>query len=266
MYTDVILDHYRQEAETCGVDASSTMRDDTIRAREIAGILRVVARLREQGTPAATLLDIGCGNGFLLGELRRQFPALRLGGIEYTPEMVAVAEGREVADCQIRQGDVCKLDYPDASWDIVVSERCIINVMDVADQAMALSEVARVLRPGGHFVCVEAFTDGLRELNVARTELGLPENEPPHHNLWFDKDWFLRAIAPQFRVVEFGGESDPTLPRPNFLSSHYFVSRVLYPAVTQREVLYNTHLVSFFGFLPPMGNYAPIQFYVLERR
>jgi hypothetical protein len=40
----------------------------------------------------------------------------------------------------------------------------------------------------------------------------------------------------------------------------------LYPSVTKREVLYNTHLVKFFSFLPPMGNYAAIQFWLLRKR
>ena len=32
------------------------------------------------------------------------------------------------------------------------------------------------------------------------------------------------------------------------------------------EILYNTHFVKFFSFLPPMGNYSPIQLHLLVRR
>src|SRR5205823_2699054 len=128
------------------------------------------------------------------------------------------------------------------------------------DQAASLREVGRVLKKDAYFLCIEAFADGLQQLNEARSELGLPPNPQPHHNIWFDKSWFLGVIEPIFSIVDFSSENDPTLPAPNFLSSHYFVSRALYPAVTKREVLYNTHLVKFFSFLPPMGNYAPIQF------
>jgi SAM-dependent methyltransferase len=143
---------------------------------------------------------------------------------------------------------------------------CLVNVMEQGDQAESLREVARVLRPGGHFICVEAFTDGLAELNVAREELGLAPNHPPEHNLWFDKEWFRRTTESLFVFVNDCATADGALPPPNFLSSHYFVSRALYPAITRTDVRYNTRLVSFLSFLPPMGNYAPIQFHLLRRR
>ena len=265
-YTDLILEHYRKEAEEHGKDASSTMRDEITRGREVAAVLRVLEYLRAEGAGVASVLDVGCGNAYLLEVLRKQSPAATLNGLEYTPEMVALANERGVAGCPITQGDVRRLPFGDTSFEVVITERCIINVMDRAHQAEALHEVARVLRPGGHFLCIEAFTDGLADLNAARGELGLPPNDMPYHNLWFDKPWFLDTIAADFDVVDFSARRDPTLPSPNFLSSHYFVSRVLYPALTSSEILYNTHLVKFFSFLPPMGNYAAIQFYVLRKR
>jgi ubiquinone/menaquinone biosynthesis C-methylase UbiE len=260
-YSNVILSHYRGEVEAHGLEASSTMKDDVTRNREIEAI-RASLQLTMSTKYVRDVLEIGCGNGYLLQLLRQQFPAITLTAVEYTPEMVDLARSRDVANCSVIQGDVRSLGALDASFDVVVSERCIINVMSQDDQAQALREVARVLRPGGHFICVEAFMDGLGDLNSARDELGLPPNVQPHHNLWFDKKWFLETIEPMFHVLNHDGSE---LPTPNFLSSHYFISRVLYPSVTKREVLYNTHLVKFFRFLPPMGNYSPIQIYVLQR-
>jgi ubiquinone/menaquinone biosynthesis C-methylase UbiE len=264
-YSEVILEHYRKEAEEHGKDASSTMRDEITRGREIAGVLRVIEHLRSRGAPVANMLDIGCGNAYLLEVLRKNHPEAVLTGLEYTPEMVELGRGRGVARCPIEQGDVRALPFADGAFDVVITERCIINVMDRAHQADALHQVARVLRPGGHYLCIEAFIDGLTELNHARDELGLLPNEMPYHNLWFDKPWFLDTIARDFAVVDLSAHRDPSLPAPNFLSSHYFVSRVLYPAITRRPIIYNTHLVKFFSFLPPMGNYAPIQFYLLQK-
>ncbi|MDB4945211.1 MAG: hypothetical protein JWP97_4745 [Labilithrix sp.] len=265
-YSELILEHYRKEAELHGRDASSTMRDEITRGREVAAVLRAFDWLRERGAPTKNLVDIGCGNGYLLEALSQRPNPPELKGIEYTPEMVAIAEERKVPGATIVQGDVRALPLADGSCDLVVTERCIINVMDREDQAKSLREVGRVLAPGGHFLCIEAFEDGLAQLNEARGELGLEPNTAPYHNMWFDKAWFLDTIAPQFEVVDLAAERDPSLPTPNFLSSHYFISRALYPAVTKREVLYNTHLVKFFSFLPPMGNYAAIQFWLLKRK
>ena len=266
-YSDAILRHYRTEAESHGPEASSTMRDDVTRNREIEAIRRLLDHAGTlRGSSAKDVIDIGCGNGYLLETLRKQQPAETLTGIEYTPEFVEIAKARKVENCSIIHGDVRALPFPDASFDVAITERCVINVMDTADQARALTEIARIIRPGGYFICIEAFMDGLRQLNEARDELGLPPNEVPHHNLWFEKQWFLDTIAPVFDVVELDSEAEPPLPEPNFLSSHYFISRVMYPSVTKRDVRYNTNFVKFFRFLPPMGNYSPVQVYFLQKR
>lgn len=266
-YSSVILEHYRKEAEHYGKDASSTMRDEITRGREVAGVVRAMEWLKGKGAPTNRVLDVGCGNGFLLEVLRQKRPDATLTGLEYTPEMCDIARARKVERCDIVQGDVRELPFESGSWDVVVTERCIINVMDKDHQAKSLHEVARVLKKGGHFLCIEAFQDSLDDLNAARGELGLPPNEVPYHNLWFGKSWFEQTIAPHFEAVDTASENDPTLPTPNFLSSHYFMSRVVYPAVSKREVLYNTHFVKFFAAtLPNFGSYGPIQFHILRRR
>jgi SAM-dependent methyltransferase len=269
-YTRVILDHYGKEAREYGTDASSTMRDEITRGSEIAAVLRSLDWLEKQQKNVASILDVGCGNGYLLEVLRKNRPTAELTGLEYTPDMVALARARNIERCALVQGDVRELPFDAGTFDVVVTERCIINVMDVEHQARSLREVGRVLKPGGHFACIEAFQDSLDELNEARGELGLPPNVVPHHNVWFGKKWFADTIAADFDVVDLGAEGDPSLPTPDFLSSHYFMSRVVYPAITKREVLYNTHFVKFFAAqfarLPPVGSYSPIQFHLLRKR
>jgi ubiquinone/menaquinone biosynthesis C-methylase UbiE len=265
-YEGVILDHYRKEAEVYQADASSTMRDQITRGREVEAIVSALRHLRGSGAPVRQLLDIGCGNGYLLEEIRRRMGDVSLSGLEYTPELVQIARERNVENCEIVQGDVRHIPFAEASHDVVVTERCIINVMDQDDQAKSLNEVARILRPGGYYICIEAFTDGLENLNAARRELGLEPNDMPYHNLWFDKAWFLETIAPHFEVANETAGASAEIAPPNFLSSHYFMSRAVYPAVTRAEIVYNSHFVSFFSFLEPKGNYSPIQFWLLKRR
>ena len=265
-YSGLIREHYRKEAELFGKDASSTMRDEITRGREVAEILRALKWLRDSEAGVDRLLDVGCGNGFLLEQLRERYPTIQLTGLEYTPELVDIATTRGVLNCPIIEGDVRRLPFDDSSFDVVVTERCIINIMDTKDQETSFFEVARVLKSGGHFICIEAFTDGLQQLNEAREQLGLPPNEVAYHNLWFDKDWFQEVVARDFEVIEPDANDLEAPARPNFLSSHYFMSRVVYPAITKSEIVYNSHLVKFFAFLPPMGNYSPIQFWLLRKR
>jgi SAM-dependent methyltransferase len=261
-YGERILEHYRSEAAAHGTGPTSTMRDEITREREVGAVLRLVTHLRGG---RGHLLEIGCGNGYLLAALRERFADLELTGLEYSPEMAALARSRAIGGCEVVEGDVKSMPFGDGAVDVVVSERCLINLMDRADQARALAEVARVLRPAGHYICIEAFVDGLANLNKAREELGLEPNDQPDHNLWLDAAWFREQAARDFLERDPAALGDSSLPPRNFLSSHYFTSRVIYPAVTRREVLYNTELVKFLAFLPPMGDYSPIQLYVLER-
>ena len=80
---------------------------------------------------------------------------VRLTGVELSPEMAAIAEDRlaEVGrPADLRVGDAQALDFPDASFDTVVST---LTLCTIPDPALAVEEAFRVLRPGGRFVALE---------------------------------------------------------------------------------------------------------------
>lgn len=260
--TERILEHYRQEASEHDLRPTSTMKDETTREFEISSIMACLEHAASRISPSR-LLEIGCGNGYLLGLIRDRFPDIDLVGLDLSPEMVELANKRNIPSAEIGEGDVRHLPYADGHFDVVVSERCLINILDAKAQDEALDEVCRVLAPGGYLVMIEAFTDGLENLNRARDEIGLAPIPMTHHNLWFDKPRFLEAIAGRLEIVAAPDGSE--IPSRNFLSSYFFVSRVLYPAVTQAELKYNTEFVRFFRFLPPQGDFSPIQLFLLHK-
>jgi ubiquinone/menaquinone biosynthesis C-methylase UbiE len=257
---DPILARYESEAREHGHDPSSTILYETTRDLEFGAILTCVEYATRSRGRDLSLLEVGCGNGYMLQAIRNRFREIRLSGIDVTPQMVELAEAREIANCDVRKDDVRNLGFPAAAFDVVLSERCLINVLDPSEQEAALAELRRVLADDGYLILIEAFTDGLENLNRARTELGLPENTPPAFNRWLDDTRFRQWLEKNFAI-----ETDSALPPGNFLSTHYFISRVLYPAITKREVLYNTEFVKFFRFLPAQGDYAPIRLYLLRR-
>ncbi|HQR80082.1 MAG TPA: class I SAM-dependent methyltransferase [Actinomycetota bacterium] len=106
----------------------------------------------EQDWPYGTALELGCGTGFFLLNLK-------LGGVldeghvtDLSPGMVDVAK-RNAAhlgfDLEGRVADAETLPYPDDSFDLVIGHAVLHHIPDL-DQAM--SEVLRVLKPGGRFV------------------------------------------------------------------------------------------------------------------
>lgn len=260
-----ILDHYRTQAEKHGPGAASTMEDEVIRSKEMAAL---TAFLRAAADAGRDVLELGCGNGYALAELSAAFPDNRFTGLDFSTDMLAIARTRLLGSIPLARGDARALPFADGSFDALYTERCLINILAWEGQQRALAELARVLRPGGHCLLIECFDDGMENNNRARVECGLEALAPAHHNLYFDPRAFDEAVAPDFEILDpaaWAPAESAHLAR-NFLSSHYFIARVLHPLVTRGEWVRNTEFVKFFAALPPAGNYSPIQAVVLRRR
>jgi ubiquinone/menaquinone biosynthesis C-methylase UbiE/predicted ester cyclase len=80
---------------------------------------------------------------------------VRVTGVELSPEMAAL--GRKRAEelerpIDLRVGDAESLDFPDESFDTVV---CTYGLCTIPDDAAAVREAKRVLRPGGRILLAE---------------------------------------------------------------------------------------------------------------
>lgn len=259
---DVVRKHYKDEAEKWGDSPYSTMQDEIIRSKETDLILSFLDVLKRE---RIRIGDIGCGNGHTLACLARQFPYNSYWGIDNSAELLTVAKARALTACEFVEGSACCLDFDNDFFDAVYTQRCLINILDWEQQKNALVEIHRTLRPGGLYLMIECFTDGLMNNNKARSECGLTEIKEVYHNKYFDKELLAEAVRGRFTMTQ-PSQFDRRLPPYNFLSSHYFVARVLHALVTKGEHLKNTEFVRFFSFLPPIGNYSPIQAYVLRKR
>jgi ubiquinone/menaquinone biosynthesis C-methylase UbiE len=96
--------------------------------------------------PLGTALDAACGTGRHTRYLRGR--GHRVIGVDATPEMLAVAR-QAVPDTDFRLGDLTALPVETESVDLVV---CALALSHCQDIAQPVSELARVLRPGGHLV------------------------------------------------------------------------------------------------------------------
>jgi SAM-dependent methyltransferase len=92
------------------------------------------------------VLDIGCGPGFLLREFRDG--GWQVQGTEFSEP--SAAHARAVLGLPVAAGDVRELNFESASYDAVV----MWHVLEHTPQPeQTLIEVARLLRPGGVFLC-----------------------------------------------------------------------------------------------------------------
>lgn len=92
----------------------------------------------------AKVLDICCGSGVVGASFKGRVGHIE--GLDLTPEMVALAETR--LD-HVTKGDVYDIPFPDASFDLVCN-REVLHLFP--DPHRPVSEVFRVLKPGGQFI------------------------------------------------------------------------------------------------------------------
>ncbi len=136
----------------------------------------VVARYYGCGTPlptaleGTTVLDLGCGTGrdcYLLSRLVGETG--KVIGIDMTEEQLAVAKchsdwhaqryGYAQSNVEFKQGymeDLATAGIADNSIDLVVSN-CVINLSP--DKKQVLSEILRVLKPGGEIYFSDVYSD-----------------------------------------------------------------------------------------------------------
>jgi demethylmenaquinone methyltransferase/2-methoxy-6-polyprenyl-1,4-benzoquinol methylase len=136
--------------------------------------------------PGDRVLDAACGTGDLAVLAARA--GGRVTGLDFSSAMLARAR-RKAPELEWVQGDLLALPFADDSFDAATIG---FGVRNVADLAGALSELRRVLRPGGRL--------GILEITRPRGPLRV------FYSLWFDR------VVPLLGRVLPGGEAYTYLP------------------------------------------------------
>ncbi len=106
-------------------------------------------------------LDVGCGTGRLLAFLHDAWPGMKWTGLDLSPPYLAEARRLigHTARVRLIEGAAEKLPFDDASVDLVVSS-FVMHELPPGIRATALSEMARVVEPGGLVVVVDSVQKG----------------------------------------------------------------------------------------------------------
>ncbi|HEY4019059.1 MAG TPA: methyltransferase domain-containing protein [Pseudonocardiaceae bacterium] len=131
---------------------------------------QVITRLLDLRAGLA-VLDVGSGTGGDTIEVAKAVGAEgRVVGVDRSAEMVAEARERAVAanvPVEFVTGDAQALDFADASFDRVRTERMLVHL---ADPVAAVRELVRVTKPGG-LVVASDIDGGTAFFNSANTSL-----------------------------------------------------------------------------------------------
>jgi ubiquinone/menaquinone biosynthesis C-methylase UbiE len=197
-------------------------RDLIAKQLEMAALLELIQ-------DGMRVLEVGCGNGITALEISRR-NAVHLLAIDFAEEMIAAAKsllaGQAVKGAvEFRVGDVRQLATPSEAYDLVYTERVLINLPDWPSQYQALRDIMRLVAPGGAYAMCENSQDGLEAINALRARVGLPAITPPWHNRYL-RDAELAAVS----------IPDVTLESVRHYSSiYYLLSRVVNAALAARE-------------------------------
>lgn len=148
------------------------------------------------------VLDYGCGSGY--GTHHMASCCASIVGVDIANDAIEYAQEHyrapNLAYKRIEPAEQAPLPYPDASFDTVLSFQVIEHI---ADTSPYLSEIRRVLKPGGVFLCA----------TPDRTTRLLPGQKP--WNMWhireYDAAGLESALAKYFQNIilqRMGGSRD----------------------------------------------------------
>jgi ubiquinone/menaquinone biosynthesis C-methylase UbiE len=253
---DRIRDYWSQQAIEHGAAPCATTPDRILRDMEIATILKYL--------DGEDVLDLGCGNGFST----LQFAAVRPGrylGVDFSPEMIAAAEQARRsaslasgASLGFQVGDATALTFSEAAFDVVTTDRCLINLISLEAQRRALTEIHRVVRPGGRYVMCENTQQGLAKLNQFREVAGLPLIGTRWHNLYLDEEALGATWSGLFQLETID----------NFSSLYYLASRIFNARLAQdqhQDPSYDHPLNQLAARLPSFGDIGPLKVFVFRK-
>lgn len=151
-----------------------------------------------------TLLDAGCGEGFVSGILLDRFPGLEVSAFDFNPSSVALARKRNPSvDCRV--ASIYDIPWADGMFDVV----CCFEVLEhLHEPTAALRELARV---SGQYLVLSVphepwfcFSNAARGKNLDIRPRG---SDPDHCNFW-TRAAFGRFVE-QVAEVEWLGGSLP---------------------------------------------------------
>lgn len=242
MHSDKIKKHWEDLAKEFGADLMATTKNHTIKRLEVAALFRAMQKTPFYKTGKAHVLEVGCGNGhncFLLSEL---LPALQFLGVDYIPEMIRNAEKlknsntKKYSRIAFETGDILDLDNNpriDDAYDIVFTDRCIINLNTLDLQLRAVDQLSKKVAQNGYLIILENFKQSHERQNDGRIAAGFPKRIPDAYNLFIDEAIFIPHVKKSMELLSID----------DFGSLHDLLLYLLLPMIHNGNIMYDHPLV-----------------------
>ena len=181
--------------------------------------------IRQRIPQGSKILDAGCGEGE--GTLvYSAIPGTVVQGVDFSETRLRKARERLSSreNVSLKQVDFLGTYQLDNDYDVIVSQRFLINLMEWNLQQKVLLDLVSMLKPGGHLLMLEGSQQGVDSLNEFRVALRLEPIPVKWHNLFFD-DRTLRDFMQQhgYKLIEQNG-----------LGTYFLLTRGVRPALDEK--------------------------------
>jgi SAM-dependent methyltransferase len=181
--------------------------------------------IRKRIPPGSKILDAGCGEGE--GTIvYSAIPGTLVHAVDFSETRLKKAEVRLHGrpNVVLKQVDFLGTYDLDNDYDVIVSQRFLINLMEWELQQKVLLDLMSLLKPGGRLLMLEGSRQGVNSLNDFRRAWGLEPIPVKWHNLFFD-DLTLRDFMQEYsyRLADHDG-----------LGTYFLLTRGVRPALDQK--------------------------------
>jgi ubiquinone/menaquinone biosynthesis C-methylase UbiE len=174
--------------------------------------------------PQASVLELGCGTGKLWTTNLDRIPTdWKITLSDFSEGMLRATENqlKESNRFEFANFDAQAMPYPDASFDAIIANHMLYHL---PDRKKGLTEIRRVLKPGGHFYAATNGLDHLQELGDLMVKF-FDHNPHPTHARAFSLANGRSQLEAVFTSVElflFEGNLHVTeaVPVVNYIASY----------------------------------------------
>lgn len=158
----------------------------------------ILGWLASLGRGDLRILEVGCGSGWFADRLSRYGP---VSATDLADEVVERARARH-PQVVFRAGDFMELDFPARSFDVITNLEVLTHV---ADQPAFVAKIARLLKPGGHFMIATQNAFVRKRMPAVAVR---PEGQLRH---WVTRGELTALVRPHFEILRLhtinpGGE------------------------------------------------------------
>jgi ubiquinone/menaquinone biosynthesis C-methylase UbiE len=195
--SDASAERYDHQVEVLFGGGAAAMRRQALVPLKLA-----LAGISPAGRKRMRLLDLACGTGSFLREVKANYPRLHVTGLDLSPHYLAVARRALAAWSRARlvEGAAEAMPFADREFDVVT---CIYLFHELPGpvRRAVVGEIRRVLKPGGTLILVDSLQSGDEPLYDAMLESFPAAFHEPYYASYLRED-LDRLTSPGFAPAE----------------------------------------------------------------